>query len=120
MSLADEILAGIESSGLSPASQELLKEFLNDYGNTLQAMGPEILEQILGSVLTEDKASPEWDALVANLDPTALNAMLAKIGVEMDAQVTQRQNAVTQIENLIKALETLGLQLVTRLILAAI
>lgn len=120
MSVVDELLAGIDASHLSPASQELLKEFLNDHGSTIQAIGPELLEQVFSSILSEEKADPAWDALVAGLDPVAIQAMLTKIGVEMDELTTQRQALIAKIQSLVSAMETLGVQVLARLFLAAI
>lgn len=120
MSVIEELQAGIDASHLSPATQELLNEFLNDHGSTLQAIGPELLEQILGSFLSEDKADVAWDKLVAELDPVAIQAMLVKIGAEMDEQAAERETLVIKIKSLVAAMETLGVQLLARLFLAAI
>lgn len=120
MTVVEELLAGINASHLSPASQELLKEFLNDHASTIQAIGPDMLEQILGSILSEEKASPAWDSLVAGLDPVAVQTMLVKIGSDLDEQVSQRQALIAKIQSLTSAMETLGIQLLARLFLAAI
>lgn len=120
MSVIEELMAGIDASHLSPATQELLKEFLNDHGSTIQAIGPEVLEQILSSFLSEEKADPAWDNLVEGLDPVAIQSMLTKIGIEMDEQVSQRQALIAKIQSLTAAMETLGIQVLARLLLAAI